>query len=162
VRQLEAASVATKANQCLQAGPFDEVQGALLRPVLESMSPSEGWTLTPVMIAERWIVYMGKYASPEALAKKRAELASFDLRFEPLQNPALQPGLSLGNYETQAAAQSALDKLSRRGIRTARVLQERSQSRGFLLRLTSDNETKKVDLNTLKPALGDKVLVPCK
>jgi hypothetical protein len=161
LRQIEAPPAPAKPPECLQAGPFTEAQSALLGPVLESTLPRDSWTLTPVTVAARWIVYMGKYANPESLAKKRTELASFDLQFETLRNPALQPGLSLGAYESQAAASAALDKLSRRGIRTARVMQERPEDRGMLLRLPSTDETLRVRLNTLKPALGDQLPVPC-
>lgn len=162
LRQSEATPTPAKPKECLQAGPFSEAQSALLRPVLESTVPGDSWTLTPVVVAARWIVYMGKYANPDALAKKRAELAPFDLRFELLQNPALQPGLSLGGYETQAAANTALDRLSRRGIRTARVVQERDEAYGIMLRLPDTDEAQRVRLNALAPALGDKVLIPCK
>jgi hypothetical protein len=162
LRQIEATPAPAKPTECLQAGPFTEAQSALLGPVLESTLPRDSWTLTPVTVAARWIVYMGKYANPESLAKKRGELASFNLQFEPLRNPALQPGLSLGAYESQTAASAALDKLSRRGIRTARVVQERAEERGNLLRLPSTDETLRGRLSTLKPTLGDQVLVSCK
>ncbi|MFZ4478307.1 MAG: SPOR domain-containing protein [Rhodoferax sp.] len=152
---------AARPDQCLQAGPLTEAQGALLRPVLESNLPPASWTLTPVVVGARWIVYMGKYASSEALAKKRTELAAFNLQFEPLQDPALQFGLSLGGYESQDAANAALDRLSRRGIRTARVIQERAEARSMLLRLTGTSDALQVHLEALKPALGDKVLAPC-
>ena len=151
----------SKLDECLQAGLFSEEQGAQLRAALAPTLPSDAWTLIPVVEAARWIVYMGKYASPEALTKKRAELASLDLQFEPLQNPALQLGLSLGVYGTQAAANSALEKLSRRGIRTARVLQERPEVRGVMLRLTGAGDELLTRSNNLKPMLGDKVLAPC-
>lgn len=152
----------SKVNGCLQAGLFSEEQGAQLRSALASTLPSDTWTLIPVVEAARWIVYMGKYASPEVLARKRAELASLDLQFEPIQNPELQLGLSLGAYDTQAAARSALEKLRRRGVRTAQMLQERPEVRGIMLRLTGADDELLIRSNNLKPMLGDKDLAPCK
>ena len=110
----------------------------------------------------RWIVYMGKYASAADLAKKRSELALLNLKFEPLINPALEWGLSLGGFETQAAAKAALDVLSRRGVRTAQVVQERAEVRGMLLRIPAADDSLRARLDELKPALAGKVLSPCR
>ncbi len=154
-------AVASKPVGCLQAGLFDQAQSALLRPALESTLPPGSWTLDSVVEPARWIVYMGKYASPEALAKKRTELAALNLRYEPLLNPALQLGLSLGGFETEAAATAALGSLSKRGVRSARVLQERAESRGVMLRLADADAALRARLDTLKPVLADKLVSPC-
>ena len=162
LRQTEATSrVPAKPGVCLQAGLFDEVQGALLRTALESSLPPGAWSLEPVVEPARWIVYMGPYASAEALAKKRAELAALKLRLEPLNNPALERGLSLGGFETQAAATAALSEVSRRGVRTARVVQERAGLRGVMLRLPAADSTVRSRLDELNSVLAGKVLNPC-
>lgn len=160
--QSEAASrVAARPVECLQAGLFDAAQSALLRRTLESAWPAGAWGLDAAVQPARWLVYMGKYPSAEALAKKRAELAALNLRFEPLSNPALEGGLSLGVFETQAAAEAALAALSRRGVRTARVLQERAEVRGMMLKVPAADDTLRARLAELKPALAGKVLGPC-
>jgi hypothetical protein len=151
-----------KPTECLQAGPFSQAQSEVLRSALASTLAPASWALQTVIEPARWIVYMGKYTSPEALAKKRSELAPLNLRFEPLLNAELQLGLSLGSYETQAAANAALGALSQRGVRTARVLQERAETHSSMLRLANTDEAVRVRINELKQALGDKVLVPCK
>lgn len=156
-----AASVTAKPAQCLQAGLFDEAQTARLRSALASTLPPGSWTLDAVVEPARWIVYLGKFPSADAMAKKRAELALSNLRFEPLLSPDLQPGLSLGGFETQAAANAALATLSRRGLRNAQVVQERAEVRGSLLRLPGANDALRARLDELKPALQDKVLGPC-
>ena len=105
VRRAEAVSPApAKAPECLQAGLFDEPQILALRRSLETGLPPGAWSMEAVAEPARWIVYMGRYPNAEALAKKRAELANLNLRFEPLTNPELEPGLSLGGFATQAAA----------------------------------------------------------
>ena len=105
---------------------------------------------------------MGKYPNAEALAKKRAELASLNLRFETLNNPSLEIGLSLGGFETQAAANSALTALSLRGVRTARVVQERAEFRGFSLKIPAVDDSIRSGLGELKSALAGKTLRVCK
>ena len=163
LRQAEAASRGgARPGGCLQAGLFDEAQAALLRGALEAALPPAAWSLEEVVEPARWMVYLGKFDSVEALAKKRAELATLKLEFEVLRAPPLQWGLSLGRFETQAAATAALEALSRRGVRTARVLQERAEVRGMLLRLPAADDTLQAQLEALKPTLAGKVVGPCR
>lgn len=154
-------AVAATLTVCLQAGIFDEAQTALLRPALSAL-PQGSWTLDTAVEPARWIVYMGKFPNAEALAKKRAELAALNLRYEPLVNPALQLGLSLGQYETQAAATAAFAALSQRGVRSARVLQERAELRGVMLRMSGADSVLRASLDALRPVLADKVVSPCR
>lgn len=164
-QELQAAEVsqqvAAKPPVCLQAGLFNEAQSVALRRTLGSLLPAGAWLLDDAMEPGRWIVYMGKYANAAELEKKRLQLASLELKFVPLTNPALGLGLSLGGFETQAAAQAALEAFSRRGVRTARVVQEREEIRGTLLRLPAADDALRARLDELKPALAGKVLRPC-
>lgn len=150
------------ATECLQAGLFDEVQGALLRRTLAASWPAGSWALDAAVEPARWIIYMGKYASTADLDKKRAQLAYLNLKYEPLVNPALALGLSLGGFETQAAANAALEALSRRGVRTARVVEERAEARGLLLRLPGVDDALRARLEALTPALAGKPLTACR
>lgn len=156
------ASVATKAPECLQAGLFDEAQVPTLRKALEDALPAGSWLLDAAIEPARWIVYMGRYPNADILARKRAELASLNLRFEPLINPELEPGLSLGGFTTQDAANEALAALSRRGVRTARVVQERAEVRGSLLKIPAADEALRARLDEVKPVLAGKPLRSCK
>lgn len=162
LRLTAAPPVAPKPGTCWQAGVFEGAQATLLREALVAADlPAGAWSLDPVLEPGRWIVYMGKFANAEALAKKSAELAGLKLKIEPLKDPALRPGLSLGGYETQAAANAALAVLVQRGVRTARVLPERAEVRGVMLRLPAADEALRGKLDALKPALADKALSPC-
>lgn len=165
LREIETApapKVAAKPTVCLQAGLLDEAQAAALRSTLASTWPNGSWALDLIERPARWIVYMGRYASADARVKKRAELASLNLQFEPLNNPALEWGLSLGGFETQAAANVELGALSRRGVRTARVVQERAEVRGVMLRLPMVDEALRARLDELKPALAGMSLGSCR
>ena len=146
-----------------QAGLFDEAQAVNLRRTLESFTlPAGAWTLDSAVEPARWIVYMGKYPTADALAKKRAELASLNLKFEALVNPALEFGVSLGNFDNQAADDAWMAALSRRGVRTAHVVQERAEVRGALLKLPVVDDALRPRLEELKASLAGKTLRTCK
>jgi len=164
-RQLESEPAPTPAPQaapeCLQAGLFNPEQSTALRAGLESSLPIGSWTLESSVEPARWIVYMGKYNSEDALAKKRSELRGMGVSFEALVNPALGPGLSLGHYGSQAEAERELAKVATRGVRTAKVVQERPETRGQLLKLPAADAALKAKLDALKPQLAGKPLQAC-
>jgi len=148
-------------KECLQAGPFDDAQATALRRTLEAALVPGSWQLDSVAVPARWIVYMGKFANAEALAKKRGELTAMNLAPQGLNNPDLDIGLSLGGFDTQAAAAAELAKLGLRGIRTAKVVQERQAGLQFVLKLPGVTQEMKPRLNDIKPALGARVLKSC-
>lgn len=148
-------------RECWQAGPFDDAQTATLRRALESTLAPGAWQFDAVVEPARWIVYMGKFPQADALAKKRSELTGLGLKPQPLLNPALEPGLSLGNFSTQAAAAAELARLGKRGIRTARVVQERPEGQANQLRLPALTEAMKTRLGDIKLALAGKSLRSC-
>lgn len=156
-----AAVVSTSPTECLQAGLFDESQAIALRRTLEATLPAGSWQLESAVEPARWIVYMGKYPNAGALAQKRQELASLNLKFEPINSASLEPGLSLGGFDTQAAANTALAAFSKRGVRTAQVVRERSEVRGRLLRLGAVDEALKPKLDDIRSALAGKALRLC-
>jgi hypothetical protein len=151
-----------KPPECLQAGLFDEAQTEAVRKALEAALPAGAWSLETTVEPARWIVYMGKFPNNAAVEKKRAELDKMKLKLQPLDNPELQLGLSLGRFETQAQAQGSLNALQRRGVRTARVVQERPETRQSLLRIPAADEALRPRLEELKPVLGDKTLRSCR
>ena len=149
-------------KECWQAGPFDAAQSVALRTALGSLLPEGSWALEETPITARWIVYMGKYANAEALAKKRAEVAAMNLPIEALDNSALEPGFSLGGFGNKADADSALARFMARGLHTARVLQERAASSAYALQLPAVGAELKPKLAELRSALGSQALHSCK
>lgn len=160
VRRIEAA--AARPPECLQAGLFDDKQAEALRPSVESLLPAGAWALETASEPARWIIYMGRYPNGEAVARKRAELRQLGVSFENMTNPAFEPGLSLGGFSTQLAAQQQLDRLAVRGVRTARVVQERAEVRGLLLRLPAVDDVLRPKLDELRPLLAGKPLRSCR
>ena len=71
VRQRILELVAARPAECLQAGPFDDVQALALRKILEASLPVGVWQLDAVVEPARWIVYMGKFPDAQAVAPDR-------------------------------------------------------------------------------------------
>jgi hypothetical protein len=70
--------------------------------------------------------------------------------------------LALGRYESQAAAQSALEALAKRGVRAARVASLRAAGTEWRLRLDNLTPEQAEQLRVAKlDALGGEGLVPC-
>ena len=149
------AEVTAKQPACLVAGPFDDTQAAKVRQAAESGLPASTWLLESIAQPARWIVYMGKFPDVQALAKKRSELTALNLRSEALINPDLEPGISLGAFESEERARTELASLTQRGVRTASVVLERAELRGMQLRVPVVDELLRVRLEELKPALGE-------
>jgi hypothetical protein len=156
------ASTAGPAGECLEAGPFDEAQSVALRRAANDVLPASAWALVPTLTPARWIVYIGQYSSPATIESKRAELAALKISVEPLTNPELELGLSLGHFETRAAAAAALEALKKRGLRKALVVQEQPELPGVVLQVRLSNGLARAQLSGLTPALAGKDWVPCR
>ncbi len=155
------ASLSSRLTECLQAGLFDDAQIAPLRQAMLPW-PSGSWAIEPAVEPPRWIVYMGKYLTVENVDRKRSELRQIGVSFEAVSNPSLEPGLSLGGFPTEDAAAQFLESLTRRGVRTAKVVQERAEARGQQLKLRTVDDSLRQRLDELKPLLNGKILRPCR
>ena len=162
LQQAEAvAAQAPRPPECLATEPLDDHQLAAVRNVLQGW-PGAAWTLEAVAEPARWIIYMGRYADVEQVARKSAELRQLGISFEATGDPALEPGLSLGSFASEAAASERLATLGPRGVRTARVLQQRPEQRGQRLVLPAVDDTLRPRLAELKTVLATKPLRPCR
>ncbi|WP_210543343.1 SPOR domain-containing protein [Rhodoferax sp. PAMC 29310] len=165
-RQAElAARPAPKPTECLQTGLLNATVSAQLRDSLQTSSwPTGSWVLEPVITPERWIIYMGKFPSAEFQARKRAELLALNVKVFPLSLtlPSLQPGLSLGTFDTQEAAKDSLKDLTGRGVKSAKLVQERTEERGEILRLPTVDDVLRARLGEIRPLLGGESLRTCR
>ena len=159
---LAAGQETAAATQCLQAGLFSDEQTATLRARLQSTLPTGSWAFESSTEPARWMIYMGKYASADLLAKKRTELRQRNVSFQSLNNPALEPGLSLGNFSAQLDAQTELERIARLGVKTARVIQAQPEVRGQKLKLAAVTPDLRTQLEALKPQLLGKTLQTCR
>lgn len=146
-------------GECLQAGVFDERQAEAVRSAAANL-PAGSWALDPTPVPGRWMVYMGRFEDQEALEKKRAELRARKVDHD-RAGGTLEFGLSLGRFSSKEAAERELASLAGRGVRTARVVQERPDAPGFTLRLPAVSETLRPQLDALRPAMAGKTLRTC-
>lgn len=154
------AAAPADAGECLQAGVFDDKQATALRTAAASL-PQGSWTLEPTPITGRWMIYMGRFDDQDTLDKKRAELRARKVDFD-RAGGTLEPGLSLGRFSTEEAAQRGLTALNAQGVRTARVIQERQAATGFILKLPAVTDAQRQQwLATLRPAMAGKTLGSC-
>lgn len=152
---------APRAAECLQSAVLEDAAAEPLRQVLQGW-PIGSWSMESASEPARWIVYMGRYGTEDSLNKKKAELRQLRVSFETLSNSSLEPGLSLGSFLSQGAANQQLDRLAERGVRTARVVQERTEVRGQRLLLPLMDDALRARLDELRAALNGKTLRPCR
>jgi hypothetical protein len=155
------AALVSNAAGCLQVGLFNEEQTVVLRERLVSLLPAGSWVLESAASPARWLVYMGKFSSAEAVDKKKAELRGLKVTFDTPNNTALEPGLSLGSFKTQAEADAELARIAQKGVKTARVIQERAEQRGQKLKLPTVNAALRTQLDAIKPQLAGKTFQAC-
>jgi hypothetical protein len=148
------------ATTCWQAPELDEAQADTLRPLLTAKLAAGAWVLDETRLPERWMVYMGPYNQTAELAKKREQLTELKVKFFALTNTQ-SPGFSLGVFSSEEAAKTGLQDLVKRGVRSARVLQERPASVSYQLRLPSMGVADQAVLDSIKAALPGKPLALC-
>jgi hypothetical protein len=166
VRRMEVAAAAPppaapKPPECLQSTMLNEKLANDVRTAAQGL-PVGSWSLDSAEEPARWIVYMGKYTAPDLLAKKKAELRQLGVDYEPLQISSLEPGISLGGHSTQAQATRELVDLNKRGVRTAKVVQEKPAVKGQVLRLPAVDDALRGQLDGVRTALGSAALRTCK
>lgn len=150
-----------KPPECLRAGLFNEQQVADLERALQDKLPAGAWQMDEVVVPARWIIYMGRYANVGLRERKRDELKNLHIKYEPLSRADMEPGLSLGAFQTQEQARAGLQALNRRGVRTARVVLERAEQRGRQLRVPEADDALKSRLEEMAPLLAGNTFRPC-
>ena len=155
------AAQAPRPPECLATAALDDATVTALRPVLDGW-PAGSWAFEPLVEPARWIIYMGKFPGVEQVARKRAELRQLGISFEAPANPELEPGLSLGGFTSEAAANQQLQVLAERGVRTARVVQERPEQRGQRLVLAAVDDNLRPRLDELRIGLNARPLKACR
>lgn len=150
----DAKTAVKEPETCYQASGIEEAQADSIRRALAGKSKSD-WELVANHQGGRWMVYMGKFPDTEFLDRKRGELRLMNIDFD-RAGGNLEPGLSLGRFSTEEAAQRQLATFARQGVRTARVVQERPDVTTYALRLPKATPTFRSEV----AALAGKNLMP--
>lgn len=151
---------AKSAPVCLQAGVFNEAQAAAWRRAAGGL-PAGAWRLDSVAMPGRWMVYASA-ASQEEAARRRTELRGRRIDVD-RPGASLEPGLSLGRYSSQEAAERARADLSLRGVSGLSVVREKRDQPAFMLRLPAADAAlrEKLAQAPLRQALAGKELRSC-
>jgi hypothetical protein len=147
----EASAAAQQAPaQCLEAGPFSPAQIATVEQAALTAQAGLTWSRRTVEQAAVWALVMGPYPNREAIDKKIEELKRTRITFEELTAPAnFKLALSLGQYGSESAADTALTELSTRGVKTARVTQLVPAASQIYLRTETNDASALVNLRSL-------------
>lgn len=130
-------------KECLVAGSFDAKQVDALRLQLAKL-PEGSWRLDSSTSAGRWMVYVGKFSSQEALDTRRDELRALDISTDRARIASLEPGISLGRFSSEEAAERHLATMGKKGVSGAKVVVERPEALSYTVRLPKlDAATKK-------------------
>ena len=129
-------------KECLVAGSFDAKQVEALRLQLAKL-PEGSWKLDSSTSAGRWMVYVGKFSSQDALDKRRDELRALDISTDRARLASLEPGISLGRFSTEEAAERHLAAMGKKGVSGAKVVVDRPETINYTLRLPRVDATTK-------------------
>ena len=154
--------LAAKPLECLQSGFIEAARMDALKAALPSLLGSATWQFDALREDARWIVYMGKYPGAGALAKKKTELRGLGVPFEPLRRSDLEPGIAVGSANNKDDAEELLLSLNKKGIKTAKVVQEIAPLEGQRLRLPAVDDALRPKLDELRAAGGIAAWLPCK
>lgn len=113
------------ASKCMQSDPFAYERLAEVRQTLADMGiAAADHTWERRELAGLASVYVGRFASEEALRQKQDELSRLRVPSTPVAvgNVELYPGLTLGTYSSREQAEAALGAFANLGIRSARVV----------------------------------------
>lgn len=154
-------AVAAPEATCWQVGGFSANQAEGLRAALGMLGwPSNAWQVNEVRSTGRWVVYMGRFDG-EQMARKKTELRDINVDFREVSIPSLGPGLALGTFSSEEAAEQGMQDLTRKGVRTARVAQERPESLSYSLRLPAITAAQRSAVESIGGPLAGKVLQRC-
>ena len=148
-----ASAAAPAPTACLQIGTFDATQVEAVRRAAASL-PQGSWRIDPVQLPGRWMLYVGKLPDAAAVAARRAELRAAGVDTD-RPGAALEPGLSLGRFSSEEAAERGLEGLARKGVRGVRVVRERRDTPAYLLRLPQADAALRRQARGLGSVLGE-------
>ncbi len=124
LREAAASAAAARITHCLEAGPFanGEVEQAE-RTLREAGLAAGAWQALRADGGAAFMIYMGRYPDRETLQRKIEQVKRMRLEIEDLRdNAELRQGLSLGRFDSKAAADAALARMELRGLHTGKVI----------------------------------------
>ena len=162
LRDAAASAAESRVGVCLEAGPFAAADAeATERLLREAGIAGTAWQAIRSEGNGAYLIYLGSYTDRELLLKKLEQVKRLRLDVEELSDHAeLRPGLSLGRFASQAAADAALARMAQHGLRTAKVVTLDKPQSQTLLRLAAVDSTLRARLAGLALPKGSR-FEPC-
>jgi hypothetical protein len=144
---------------CLEVGPLTPAEADAAESLLQTALPAGRWERRNTEQPGEWIIYLGRFTAADAQNKKSDELRRMQIAFDEIKTPPdLAPGLSLGRFNNRSAATAALDKLTQRGVRSARVITLAEPARIATVRVDRVDRTLAAELSGIAGEVGGQPL----
>ena len=160
------AASAPPATRCLEAGPFDSTEVVAAEAVLAASPAASAvatrWSRLSTGTPGAWIIAVGRAAPPEAQVKKITELNRLGIAFEAMKAASsADETLSLGQFDSLAAAQEALARFAARGIHTGRIVELTPPATSHRLRFDAATPQEAATLESLSLNTPGKAFTAC-
>ncbi len=164
--QVMLAASAPPATRCLEAGPFNATEVVAAEAAL-SASPAASavagrWSRLTTDTPGVWMIAVGRPVPHDAQVKKIAELNRLGIAFEEAKTASgADESLSIGQFDTMAAAQEALDRFSARGIHTGHIVEVTPPAKSHRLRIDAATPPEATTLESLSLNTPGKSFTTC-
>ena len=160
------AASAAPATRCLEAGPFDSTEVLAAEAALAAnpaaSALSARWSRLSTDTPGAWMIAVGRAAPHEAQVKKITELNRLGIAFEATKAASsADETLSLGQFETLAAAQEALARFAARGIHTGHIVEVTPPATSHRLRFDAATPQEATMLEALSLNTSGKTFTAC-
>lgn len=164
--QVALAASAPPATRCLEAGPFDATEVVAAEAALAANPAASAvaarWSRLSTDTPGVWLIAVGRAAPHEAQLKKITELNRLGIAFEAMKAASgADETLSLGQFDTLAAAQEALSRFVARGIHTGRIVELTPPATTHRLRIDAATPSEATTLESLPPSAAGRAFVAC-
>jgi hypothetical protein len=150
---------------CRQIGPFGAMQSAALAQAQAALARAG---LQPQVhtspVPPQWMVLLGPFPSQSAMRAALDQIAQQGKVkvFAPVvDRPRYEPGISLGVFSTEAAAQEQLQIVKKQGVQGARVVQRNAGLNRTTLRLPALTPQQVKALAAVSDELGGQMVKTC-
>ena len=159
------ASAAPAKTVCRQIGPYGALETEALAQAQSALAQAG---LKPKVlgtpVTEQWMVLLGPYPSQTAMRTALDEINQQGKVkvFAPVTDrPRFEPGISLGVFVNEAAAQEQLQIVRKQGVRGAKVVQRNAGMNRTVLRLPALTPDQLGALEKVSGQLGGQIVKTC-
>lgn len=162
VARLPAKAPEPKIAPCLELGEFTVADADSIQQALEQLGLGGRLAQRRREEATGFWVYMPPQATRQAATQKTAELKRLGVNeFFVVEDPKWRFAISLGVFKSEEAAQTRLEELRARGVRTARLGPRDSATQRIVFTVRDVPEADVVKLNQLRMHFPDAELKEC-